>query len=331
MRFSVLTVALALAGCGAGSPSEAEAKKDVRWLVDHPTGEAIAALGRLADTEPKALAALEARADTDVNVHIAAWTAVTRNAPWGTSFLHGALANPERSELAATAMPRKDQRLVPFVTDLENAVLRSAAGQRGVVLAGLLASIGAPARASVERRLVDPKTRGAMCSGIVLPEASGEAKSALLAVKSEARDHPSCVNAVMELAATEDVVTSWIATSAEPGLLGVAAKSTLPCPRLAAIWTRALVERAPDAAMAVPLQRSIARCPTAMDPVMAELLAKAPRARGILVSAIDPFGTELANLKDTCAALRKGYANGEGPAVRERANDALAHGCTFAR
>ena len=318
-------------GCGSKTPAEAETSKDVSWLADHATGDAVAALGRLSDTEPRALAVLESRADTDVNVYIAAWSAITRSAAWGTTFLRAALANPARAELASTAMPRRDPQLAPFVVDLENAIVRLAAGHRGSVLAGVLASIGPAAHVSVERRLVEAKTRGAMCDGIALPEASSDAKATLLAVKSESRDHPSCVALVMDLAATEDAVVDWIATGGEPGLLGVAAKSTLACPRLASIWKKAMTARPPDAAMTVPLQRSIARCTSAMDPVLAEILARAPRARPMLISALDPFGTELANLKDTCAALSKGYASGESPIVRERASDALAHGCRLAR
>jgi hypothetical protein len=83
--------------------------------------------------------------------------------------------------------------------------------------------------------------------------------------------------------------------------------------------------------MTVPLQRSIARCSTAMDPVLAELLKKAPRARATIVSAIDPFGTELASLKETCQSLKQGHVAGENPVVRERANDAILHGCALAR
>jgi hypothetical protein len=135
------------------------------------------------------------------------------------------------------------------------------------------------------------------------------------------------------MAATEDVVLDWVATGAEPGLLGVAASSALPCPRLAALWKKGLSERAPEnhAAMTVPLTRSISRCPTAMDPVLAELLAKAPRARPAIIQAIDPYGAELSELKETCGALRQGYTRGESPLARARANEALARGCAFAR
>jgi len=327
---SVCALALLLAiGCGPKNAAEAEAKHDVAWLVGHPRGDGIAALGRLADTDPKALESLQAR-DTDVNVYIAAWTAVTRNAAWGTTFLKAGLADPSHAELASSAMPRKDARLAAFLPDLDAAVMRLSAGRNGSVLAGLVASIGPAAHATVEKRLLDPRTRAAMCTGVGLPEASGDAKSMLLAVPAEARDAPSCVTAVMQLAATEDVVANWIAVTAETGLLGVAAQSTLPCPRLALIWRKALTERTPNAAMTVPLQRSITRCATTMDPVLSELLEKSPRSRPTVISSLDPFGTELAILKQTCAALKKGYASAESPIVRERASDALSHGCAFA-
>jgi hypothetical protein len=336
-RFTLLTLLLLISAqqvaCGPKNTEEAEQKKDVSWLTANPTGESIAALGRLADTDEKALAVLNARADTDENVYIAAWTAVTRNAAWGSTMLRSALGDPSRAELAARALPRKDARLVPFIGDLENAVVRLAAGKRGAVIAGILASIGPPAHSVVERRLIDAKTRGIMCDGIALPEASGDAKSTLLAVPVEARDNPSCVTTVMEMATTEDVVVGWLATGAEPGLLGVAAKSSLPCPRLAAIWKKALAERATEhqPAMTVPLSRSINRCTSILDPVLADLLTKSPRARATIISAIDPFGADLQLMKETCTALRSGVAGGESAGIRERADNAISRSCTFAK
>lgn len=330
----VVVAALAMAAaCAPRSVAEAEQKKDVAWLSANGSPEAIAALGRLADTEPKAVTALESRAGRDVNTYIAAWAATTRNAPWGPQLLRGGLADPTRAELASSALPRRDPRLAPFVPDLEGAVVRLSAGHGGGVVAGLLASVGAPAHAAVERRLVDPKTRGAMCDGIGLPEASGDAKSLLLAVAPESRDHASCVSAVLEMAKTEDVVLAWIGSSAEPGLLTAAAKSGLACPRLATAWEKALVDRPPEthAALTVPLGLSIRRCASVLDPVLADLFTRAPRSRACIVRAIDPFGAELADMKLTCAALRRGWTRYEAARVRERAEDALAHGCAFAR
>lgn len=321
------------AACKPKSVGDAEATHDIAWLSQDGSAQSVAALGRLADKDPKAAAALEKRAVTDVNAYIAAWEAVTRNAPWGASFLKTALADPTRADVAATALPRRDPRLIPFVPDLEGAVVRLSAGRRGSVVAGVLASIGPAAHAHVERRLVDPKTRGAMCDGIALPEASGDAKSLILAVPPEARDHASCVDFVLTMASTENVVLDWLSLSAEPGLLTATAKSTLPCPRVALIWSKGLVERAPEthAALTVPLQISLRRCAAALDPIVADLLEKAPRARGCIMQAIEPYGGELTDLRLTCRAMRGGWVSGESLRIRERADDALAHGCKFVK
>src|SRR5687768_14565840 len=108
-----LLLCLLALGCKTKSVAEAEVKRDIPWLAEQGTPEAIGALGRLADTDARALAALEARASTDVNTYIAAWGAVTRNAPWGSTFLRSALADPVRAEMASTALPRRDARLIP--------------------------------------------------------------------------------------------------------------------------------------------------------------------------------------------------------------------------
>jgi hypothetical protein len=328
-----LALILGLFGCKPKSVGDAEAKHDITFLVEQGTPEATAALGRIADSDPKAVAALEKRSSIDVNAYIAAWEAVTRQAPWGTAFLHSALADPTRADVAATALPRRDPRLIPFVPDLDGAVVRLSAGHRGSVIAGVLASIGPSAHAQVEKRLIDPKTRGVMCDGIGLPEASGDAKSLVLAVPADARDHASCVDVVLTMAKTEDVVLEWLAESAEPGLLTATAKGTLPCARLGAIWGKGLVERPPEthAALTVPLQLSLRRCASVLDPIVADLLTKAPRSRGCIMQAIDPYSTELSDLKETCKAMRGGWVNGESGRVRERVGDSLSHGCQFVR
>src|SRR4051812_11492025 len=92
-----LLVPFSLLLCGACDPknaAEAESRKDVAWLSENPTGDSIAALGRLADSDPRAIAALEARAGQDMNTHIASWAAVTRSAAWGTTFVKASLGDP---------------------------------------------------------------------------------------------------------------------------------------------------------------------------------------------------------------------------------------------
>jgi hypothetical protein len=320
-------------GCKTKTVGDAEAKRDVGWLADDASPQSTAALGRLADADPRAVTVLEKRSSLDVSAYIAAWDAVTRGAAWGTTFLRTALGDPTRADVAATALPRRDPRLIPFGSDLEGAVVRLSAGRRGSVVAGVLASIGPTAHAQVERRLIDPKTRGAMCDGIALPEASGDAKSLVLAVPPEGRDHASCVDVVLTMAATESVVLEWLALRAEPGLVTATAKSAFPCARLSVIWAKGLVERPPEthAALTVPLQLSLRRCASSLDPVIADLLEKAPRSRACIMQAIDPYSGELTDLRLTCRALHGGWVGSESPRIQERAQDALAHGCRFVR
>ena len=327
-----LALVLLVVACKAKTVGDAEAAGDVAYLQENGSPEAVAALGRLADKDARALPALQAR-PTDVNTYIAAWGAVTRNAAWGIPFLRAALADPTRADMVATALPRRDPRLVPLVPDLENAIVRLAASSRASFVAGVLASIGPSAHQAVERRLVDAKTRGAMCNGIGLPEASGDAKSTLLAVPPEGRDDPACVQDVVSMATTEDAVLGWVATAAEPGLLTALAKSNLPCPRLATVWSKGLAERPPEthAALTVPLQTSIRRCASVLDPVLADLLEKAPGSRAVIVQAIEPNGGELADLKRTCGAFGRPFMRAENARTRERAGDALSQGCRFAK
>ena len=245
------------------------------WLEGEGSPQAVAALGRLADSDPKALAALEKRSSIDVNTYIAAWEAVTRNAALGNDVpAFGARrsdARGRRGDGACRGAIRGSSRSCPisrarwFDCRRDIAAASSPACSRASV----------PARTrTCERRLIDAKTRGAMCDGIGLPEASGDAKSLVLAVPPEGRDHASCVDVVLTMATTEDVVLDWLAVSAEPGLITATAKSTLPCARLGVIWAKGLVERPPEthSALTVPLQLSLRRCATALDPVMADLL-----------------------------------------------------------
>lgn len=324
---------LPLVACKPVTVADAEAKGDVDWLASQGTPEAVSALGRLADEDSKAQRALEARAGKDVNVYIAAWQGTLRNASWGPTMIRAGLADPTRADMAASALPRRDQRLIPFTADLESTVERLSAGHGGGVIAGLLATVGPAAHAAVERRLLDPKTRGAMCEGIGMPDASGDAKSVLLAVPAEARDHATCVADVMAMAETEDVVLTWLATGAEPGLLSVMAKGQLPCPRVAAVWRDALASRpaGAHAALSVPLGQSIHRCGRALDPVLADALVRVPRARACIMQAVDPYGAEVSELGLTCRAIRQGLLAKESPRIRERASDALSHGCTYVR
>jgi hypothetical protein len=286
----------------------------------------------MADTNPTARNALGKRADSDVNVYLAAWAATLRNAPWGGEMLRQGLADPARAGIAASALPRRDIRVAPFVGDLEQAMVRLSSSLQGAVIGAVLASIGPGAHAAVERRLLDANTRGAMCQGLSSPDASGDAKSTLLAVPADARDNQSCVATVTTLAKTDEVVLGWLATGAEPGLLSVAAKGDLPCPRLTTVWQRALAERPRETygALAMPLSFALKRCAHELDPVLSTLLFQAPAARACIVQAIDPVGAETTELKETCKTLPVATRGGDGR-TRERAQDTIENACKNVR
>ncbi len=331
LALGACAIALFFAGaCRPSSVAEAEAKGDYGWLDADGSADAISALGRLADKSPKALELVKKRSSFDVNAYIAAWVAAKRGQAWGSALLRTGLADPNRAEPAASAMARRDALLASFVPDIESAMSRLAAGSPGASLGGLLASIGPPAHAAVERRLKDGASRGAMCSGIAAPDASSDARAVLLAVPSESRDHVSCVAAVVALAATDDTAITWLATTAEPGLMTSVAKATqVPCARIHSMWMKAFTQRSPHvySGLTVPIGFSIKRCPEAMDGVLSDTIARAPGLRGTIVAAIDPYAGETAQLTATCKLLPQVAHGPDAPIVRERALDQLQHGC----
>ncbi len=334
-RSQALAVAAALlvslaAACQPATVAEAEAKGDISWLDTNGSAEAISALGRLSDKSPRALDVLKKRASFDTNAYIAAWVAAKRSQPWGSEVLRDGLTNPNRAEAAASAMTRKDALLATFVPDIEGAMSRLSAGASGGSLGALLASIGPPAHAAIERRLKDGASRGAMCSGIAAPDTSADARAVLLAVPTESRDHMLCVNAVVTMAATDDATITWLAGTAEPGLLSSVAKaSNVPCARIHTLWTKALAGRTAQiySGLTVPIALSIKRCPEIMDGVLSDALQHIPGVRATIVQAIDPYGGETGQLKETCKILATIANGGDSGIVRERALDQVQHGC----
>jgi hypothetical protein len=317
--------------CGPRTIAEAEARRDIRWLDENGTPDAVAAMGRIADVDANAVAALEARSSFDVQAFVAAWAAALRDSPWGTATLEAALADPKRADLAASAMRRGDPHVAPFVGDLEKALIRLSASAQNLNVSSTLASVGLPAHEAVVRRLVDASTRGAMCRGIASKGADPDTRKVLLEVPQSARDAPSCVDAAVRAAAEGDSALSWLAMQAEPGLLGAAGNSeVLPCARLHVAWTRALASRPPEvySALTVPLGYAVKRCSTEMDGVLADAIVRLPATRAVVVAAIDPFGSYDKGLHATCAALPAVVSGGRDTAiVRERASDALSHTC----
>jgi hypothetical protein len=322
-------VALALlAACRPSSVADAEAKGDVAWLEDNGTPDAVAALGRLADKNPKAVAALETRSAFDGQAFKAAWSAVVRGAPWGTTLLRSSLADPKRADMAAAGMERREPHLVAFLVDLEGALVRLSATLQNVNVSAALASIGPAATDAVARRLVDASTRGGMCRGIASRDADASARRALLEAAETSRDDPSCVDAVVRIAVDDETALVWMAERGEPGILGAAGKSdVLSCPRLHVAWARAIAARPPEvySALTVPLGYALKRCAAEMDGVVADAIAHRPATRAAVVQAIDPYEGYGGALRATCAALPSVAVGRDGAIVRERASDALVH------
>ena len=240
------------------------------------------------------------------------------------------LADPRRADLAASAVGKHDARLVAFVSDLEQALVRLSATLQNFNVSSALASIGAPARDAVVRRLLDASTRGAMCRGITSKDADADARKALIAAAEVGRDSPTCVDAVVTIAAEDDTALAWLAEQGEPGLLGAASKEEqLPCARLHVAWTKALTTRPVEtySALTVPLGYAVKRCTPEMDGVLADAIAHLPATHALVVEAIDPFMGYGNALRATCAALPMIAGGRDRAVVRERANDALNHAC----
>jgi len=326
----VMLAMLAAAGCKPSSVGDAEAKGDVAWLDTEGSPAAVDAMGRLADKDPEAVSALQARAKFDVGAYIAAWGGVKRGAKWGSDLLHAGLQDPARAEEAASAVEGKEPLIAPFLPDLEASLGRLAAGGATSTLAAVLAAAGPSAHDAVARRLADKATRGAMCGGIAVATGSADAQATLRTVPATSRDDESCVGAVTTIAATDDTMMKWLAEQAEPGLLGAASRlQNLDCPRLQRVWTDALATRtsAQAGGLTIPLANAVKRCPAVFDGILADAIKTKPDALTTVIGAIDPFSPDDSVLKATCAALPL-VASGRGTGItKERASDAIAHGC----
>jgi hypothetical protein len=326
----MVALGLPAAACKPSSVAEAEAKGDVAWLDNEGSPAAIEAMGRIADKDPGAAAAVKVRAEHDVSGYIAAWGGVKRGARWGSDLLHAGLLDPARAETAASAVDGRDPLFAPFVPDAEASLDRLAATGATSTLAAVLAAAGAPAHDAVVRRLADKATRGAMCGGIAVATASPDARETLRSVPATSRDDGTCVAAVTMIASTDDPTLKWLAQLAEPGLLGAASRSaTIDCPRLQRLWTDAIAARGKTqgTALTVSLSLAVKRCPAVLDGVIADAIKTKPDAVSAVVAAIDPFSPDIMALKATCAALPLVAASGATAVAKERASDALGHGC----
>lgn len=324
------TMLVSLAACRTRSVEEAEQKGNVRWLDVEGSPAAVGALGRLADKDSKARAAVEAKAQAgQASAYIAAWEALLRRAPWAETVLRQGLQDPEHADKAAGAMTRRAPQVVPFLGDLGSAMAKLGSSNRSAVLAGLIASAGPAAAPVVEARLADGGTRAAMCRGLAITEASLEAR-AVLRSSPGYRDDPACLDVLMKLAADDASWFTWLAKDAEPGLLSAAGKDpSIPCRRLTDLWKSVMDQRAPETygALTVPLSHGLRRCSPELDGVVASNLRKHPKAHAFIVGAVDPYAGLFGSMPLVCGELAI-LARSRGPAlVQERALDAITHGC----
>jgi hypothetical protein len=172
-----------------------------------------------------------------------------------------------------------------------------------------------------------------MCRGIASKYGDPDARAALYAMPTAARDAPGCVEAVVQLAEQDDWSLGWLAQSAEPGMLGAAGKTdVLSCARLHLAWVKALAARPPPQypALVVPLGYAVSRCPAQVDGILADALVHIPAAHALVVQAIDPFGRYEEALHATCEKLPMVESSQDPAIVRERASDAIAHLCSSA-
>src|ERR1700733_12860756 len=158
-------VVVVLLSCAPVSIDEAERKGNVTWLDQNGTPDAIAAIGRLADRSDAARTVIETRSAYDADAFRAAWGAVVRGADWGTTLLRAGLADPKRSDLAASAVDKHDARLAAFTADLEQALERLSATTQNFHVASALGAVGAKAHDAVLRRLGDPASRTTPTAG----------------------------------------------------------------------------------------------------------------------------------------------------------------------
>lgn len=329
---ALVGAALLLAGCKTKDVHDAEAHGDVAFLESNEAPESTAALGRLADTSPRALAALEGRAKrADVNAFIAAWQGETRGASWSGAIFHEGLADPARAVVAQSALPRKDARVAALLPDLEAAFAKLPPSDAARVGA-LVVSLGAPAKPAVVRALERDSTRAAMCGALASPDASAEALDAFRKVPKEKRDDAACATLAAGRAESDDTMAAWLGADAEAGLLASASRrGTLSCPRAAIVWEKALLGRSHEdhAPLSSELAATTARCAEAMDPVLAKAIALTDEPRTWVVAAIDPQDRVLERLPLLCNGAKAAANGGPGTSVRtrERARDMVARGC----
>jgi len=326
---------LALLGCTPSSVADAEKRGNVSWLERDGSPSAVAALGRLADEDKSAQAALESIASHaengktaqggagELDVYLAVWAGVERNQSWALGMIKKGLANAARMNDVASAMKRGSPQIATFLPELD------AAMQNGCErCSAVLASASGPAvTAIIKARLLDPKTRDTMCIGLGSDESSKDARGVFVRVGMAARDALSCTNAAARMAAHDDEVLGWLGGSAEPGILRAAGESdAMTCDRVARLWSLAISTRshADYPALAIPLASAVKRCPKELDATLAVALAAGADSQTLAATSIDPEDVTAAKMPKTCASVADVARGAAPPPTRARAADIAA-------
>ena len=311
-----------LLACTPSSVGDAEKKKNVAWLEGNGSAEAIAALGRLADDDKAAQDALaHASTSTEGNakmaggaagldVDLAIWGGVERNASWAIEMTKTLLADPSRMDEMGSAMKRGTAPLAAFVPDLDAALSRGC----GISCGAALASVDSPAAISaITKRLEDGKTRDPVCFGVGTAEATKGARDVFMKEPTTARDAVQCGPAAVAMATRDDAAVAWLAQTAEPGLLRGA--HTMPCARQVALWTKVLVSRdhATYGALTRSLEDSVNKCPKELDATLAGALGTDVDSQTLVLASLGSSNAR--ELKMTCAAA---------PAAAQRVTAILA-------
>ena len=320
-----------LLGCTPTSVGDAEKKKNVDWLENNGSPEAIAALGRLADDDKAAQEALatlsKATASTlrtdaggsGLDVDLAIWGGVERNASWATEMTKTLLGDATRMDEMGSAMKRGSPQLGAFVGDLDAALARGC----GISCGAALASIDSPAATTaVTKRLEDTRTRDPVCFGAGTAEASKGARDVFMKEPATARDGAQCGPAAVAMATRDDAALAWLAQTAEPGLLrGV---STMPCARVVALWTKVLVSRdhATYGALTRSLEDSVNKCPKELDATFAGALGTDVDSQTLVLTSLR--AANAADLKMTCAAAPRAAERVTAILARANARDFIA-------
>jgi hypothetical protein len=312
-----------LLGCTPTNVADAEKKKNVGWLETNGSPEAIAALGRLADDDKAAQDALaniskgteSSQVHTDgggsaLDVNLAVWGGVERNASWATAMTKTLLADKARMDEMASAIKRGAPALKAFVPDLDAALSNGC----GISCGAALASVDDPAATTaITKRIEDSKTRDPVCFGIGTAEATKAARDVFMKEPMTARDAIQCGGAAVAMATRDDGALAWLAQTAEPGLLrGV---HTMPCARQVPLWTKVFTSRdhATFGALIGSLEDSVQKCPKELDATLAGALGTDVDTQTLVLASLG--SSNVRELKMTCAAA---------PAASQRVTAILA-------